>query len=53
MKQLKNSRFSRVSAEYLENGSADFGQNHVSFSQVYLKVFEIKILKIDHSLLPW
>ena len=49
----KNSRFSRVLAEYLKNGSTDFHQSYVSFRQSYIEVFEIKRLKIDHSLLPW
>ena len=53
MRQLKNSKFSRVLAEYLKNGSTDFHQTHVSFRHVYIEVFEIKNLKIDHSLLPW
>ena len=52
MRQLKNSRFSKVLAEYLKNGSTDFHQTYVSFRQVYIKVFEIKRLKIDCSLLP-
>ena len=42
----------RVLAEYLKNGSTDFHQTFVSFRQVCIDVFEIKILKIDHSLLP-
>ena len=53
MRQLKNSRFSRVLAEYLKKGSTDFHQTYGSFRQVYIDVFEIKRLKIDHSLLPW
>ena len=42
MRQLKNSRFSRVLAEYLKNGSTDFHQTYVSFGQSYRKVFGIK-----------
>ena len=33
MRQLKNSRFSRVLDEYFKNGSTDFHQTHVSFSK--------------------
>ena len=51
MRQLKKSRFSRVLAEYLKNGSTDFHQTYVSFRQAYIEVFEVKRLKIDHSLL--
>ena len=53
MRQLKNSSFLRVSADYLKNCSTDFQQTYVSFRQVYIEVFEIKRLKIDHLLLPW
>ena len=49
----KSNRFSRVLAEYLKKGSTDFHQTYVSFMQAYLEVFEVKKLKIDHSLLPW
>ena len=49
----RNSRFSRVLAEYLKNSSTDFHQNYVSFRQSYIDVFEIKRLKIDYSLLLW
>ena len=51
MRQLKNSRFSRVLAEYLKNGSTDFHNTYVSFRQVHIEIFEIKRLKIDH--LSW
>ena len=49
----KNRGFSRVLAEYLKNGSTDFHQTYVIFRQSYIEVFEIKRLKIGHSLLPW
>ena len=49
----KNNRFSSVLAEYLKNGPTDFHQTYVIFRQVYIEVFEMKRLKIDHSLLPW
>ena len=42
MRQLKNSRFLSVLAEYLKNGSTDFHQTYVSLRQVYIEVFEIK-----------
>ena len=42
-----------VLAEYLKNGSTDFHQTYVSFRQSYIEGFKIKLLKIDHSLLPW
>ena len=42
-----------ILAEYLKNGSTDFHQTYVIFRQLYIKVFEIKRLKTDHSLLPW
>ena len=53
MRQLKSRRFSRVLTEYLKNGSTDFHQTYIIFRQSYIKVFEIKILKIGYSLLPW
>ena len=53
MRQLKNSRVSRVLAEFIENGSSDFYQTYVIFRQLHIEVFEIKRLKIDYSLLPW
>ena len=46
--QRKNRRFWRVLAEYLKNGSTDFYQTYIIFRQLYIKVFEIKILKIGH-----
>ena len=49
----ENSRFSRVLAEYLKDGSTDFHQTYVSFTQSYIEVFEIKRFEIGHSLLPW
>ena len=52
MRQLK-SRFSKVSAVYLKNGSTDFHQTYVIFRQSSKISFEIKGLKTDHSLLPW
>ena len=39
----------RVFANYLKNGSTDFHQTCVTFKAS----FEIKRLKIGHSLLPW
>ena len=48
-----NSRFPRVLAEYLKNGPTDFHQTYVIFRSLYIEGFEIKRLKIDHSLLPW
>ena len=42
MRQLKNSRFSSVLAEYLKNGPTDFHQTCVMFRQLYIEVFEIK-----------
>ena len=53
MRQLKNRRFSRVLAEYLKNSITDFHQTYVIFRQSHIQVFEIKRLKIGHSLLPW
>ena len=53
MRQLKNSGFLRVLAEYFKNGPTDFHQTYVSVRQSYVEVFEIKRLKIDNSLLPW
>ena len=53
MRQLKNSRFSGVLAEYLINGSTDFHQINVTFRQSYIEIFEIKRLKIGCALLPW
>ena len=52
MQQLKNSRFSIVSAEYLKNGSTDFQQTYVIFRQSCIEVFEIKRWNTGHSLLP-
>ena len=49
----KNSRFFSVLAKYLKNGLADFHQTYVIFRQPHIEPFEIKELKIDHSLLPW
>ena len=40
-------------AEYLKKGSTYFDQTYVISGQSYTKVFEIKRLKISHSLLPW
>ena len=45
-------RFSRALVEYLEKGLTDFRQPFVILRQPYVKVFEIKRLKIGHSLLP-
>ena len=42
MRQPKNSRFFRVLAEYLKNGSTDFSQTYVTFRQVYIEVFKLK-----------
>ena len=53
MRQLKKiSRFSSVFAEYLKNCLTDFHQTYVIFRQLYTEPFEIRRLKIDHSLLP-
>ena len=41
MRQLKNSRFSRVLAKYLKNSATDFHQTYVFFRQLYIKVLEI------------
>ena len=38
----KNSRFSRVLAEYLKNGSTDFHQTYVSFRQSYIEFLKLK-----------
>ena len=46
--QQKNRRFWRILAEYLKNASTDFYQTYVIFRQLYIAVFEIKILKIGH-----
>ena len=46
MRQLKSSRFSSVLTEYLKNRPTDFHQTYVIFWQLYMKVFEIKRLKI-------
>ena len=43
MRQLKNSRFFSVSAEYLKNGRTYFHQTYVIFRQLYKDVSEIKI----------
>ena len=51
MRQLKNSRFFKVLAEYLKNGKTDFHQTYVIFRQLYMKAFEIEKLKIDNTLL--
>ena len=53
MRQLKNRRSLMVLAEYLKNASADFHQIDVIFRQLYIETFEIKRLKIGHSLLLW
>ena len=47
------SRFAMGFAEYLKNGSTDFHQTYVIFSQSSIEVFEIKKLKTSHSFLPW
>ena len=49
----KTEGFWGVLAEYLKNSTTDFHQTYDIFRQSYMKVFEIKRLKIDHSLLPW
>ena len=38
--------------EYLKNSSTDFYQTYVIFRQLSVVSFEIKRLKIGHSLLP-
>ena len=53
MRQLKDSRFSKVLTEYLKNGSTDFHQTYVNFRQSYKELFEIKRVMIDRQLLPW
>ena len=51
--QQKNRRFWRVLAEYLKNASTNFHQTYVMFRQLCTKVFQIKISKMCHWLLPW
>ena len=53
MRHLKNRMFPGIFAEYLKNGATDFHPTYAIFKKPYIKVFEIRKLKVGHSLLPW